>query len=268
MDLPGSAERLAVTPPLRILGLVASPTGLPPLDVGREKRLVEEAVEALRTEGLVELVWLEGQSWRDLQREMRRGPWHVFHFVGHGGFDPATEEGAIALADETGRTDLLRATALGRLLDDHFSLRLAFLNSCEGARGSEGDAFSSTAATLVRRGVPAVVAMQYEITDGAAIEFSRDFYEAISDGLPVDAAVAEARTAVSMKSALEWGTPVLYMRSPNGAIFDIRRTGERRVNAPELRKEDPPLSPIPPDSLPGEGERKPQAGKPPSLPGW
>ena len=64
--------------------------------------------------------------------------------------------------------------------------------------------------------MPAVVAMQYEITDGAAIEFSRDFYEALADSLPVDAAVTEARAAVSMDSMLEWGTPVLYMRSPDG----------------------------------------------------
>jgi len=24
---------------------------------------------------------------------MRGGPWHIFHFIGHGGFDPETEEG-------------------------------------------------------------------------------------------------------------------------------------------------------------------------------
>src|SRR3712207_8645982 len=39
--------------------------------------------------------------------------------------------------------------------------------------------FSSTAATLVRRGIPAVVAMQYEISDPAAIQFSARFYTAV-----------------------------------------------------------------------------------------
>jgi O-acetyl-ADP-ribose deacetylase (regulator of RNase III) len=223
LDLPQRVEQLAVSPPLRILGMVASPQGLHPLDVSHEKRLMEEAVKRLQAEGLVELEWLEGQSWRDLQRALRSGPWQIFHFVGHGGFDPATDDGAIVLSDEEGRKDLLRARSLARLLDDHFPLRLVFLNSCEGAKGSERDAFSSIAATLVRYGVPAVVAMQYEITDTAAIEFSRNFYEAVTDGLPVDAAVAEARTAVSMMRALEWGTPVLYMRSPDGRIFDVKR---------------------------------------------
>ncbi len=173
----------------------------------------------------MDLVWLEGQTWRDLQRAMRRGPWHIFHFIGHGGFDRATDEGLIALADDAGRSHLLRATDLGRLLDDHYPLRLVLLNSCEGARGGERDAFSGTAATLVRRGIPAVLAMQYEITDEAAVEFSRSFYEAVADGLPVDAAVSEARTAVGicLGDTLEWGTPVLYMRSPDGRVFDVHQ---------------------------------------------
>src|SRR5215203_6366268 len=242
LDLPQPVDPLRMSPPLRVLGMVASPSGLDPLDVKHEKRLVEEATRGLRQDGLLELTWLEGQTWRHLQRAMRRGPWHIFHFVGHGGFDAATEEGAIALSNDAGHMHLLRATGLAELLDDHYPLRLVFLNSCEGARGSENDAFSSTAATLVRRGMPAVVAMQYEITDSAAIEFSRDFYEALADSLPVDAAVTEARAAVSMDSMLEWGTPVLYMHSPDGRIFDISTPALRAHPAPETedrQEEDP-----------------------------
>ena len=233
LDLPQPVEPLRVSPPLRILGMVTSPLGLDQLDVEHEKRLVEEATRGLRERGLLELTWLEGQTWRNLQHAMRRGPWHIFHFVGHGGFDPATEEGALALSDEAGHLHLLQARSLAELLDDHYPLRLVFLNSCEGARGSENDAFSSTAATLVRRGVPAVVAMQYEITDRAAIEFSRDFYEALADNLPVDAAVTEARAAVSMDSMLEWGTPVLYMHSPDGRVFDLLASAPRPHPPPE-----------------------------------
>ena len=221
-DVAHPTRQLAVAPPLRILGMVASPQELPQLDVEHEKRLMEEAVKGLRAEGLVELTWLRGQTSDDLQEVLWRGPWHVFHFIGHGGFNPAADEGAIALSDEEGHEDLLGANDLALMLDDHFALRLVFLNSCEGARGSPRDAFSSTAATLVRYGLPAVVAMQYEITDEAAIAFSRTFYRAVAHGLPVDAAVAEARTAVKRKSALEWGTPVLYLRSDNGRLFDIQ----------------------------------------------
>jgi len=224
LELPRSIELLTITPPLRILGMIASPSDLPPLGVHRERQRVEQATGHLRASGLLDLTWLEGQTWRDLQRAMRGGPWHVFHFIGHGGFDKTADEGLIALANEEGETYRLGATQLGRLLADHPYLRLALLNACEGARGSGHDIFSSTAAILVRRGIPAVLAMQYEITDPAAIEFARSFYEAVTDGLPVDAAVAEARKAIKMavKNTMEWGTPVLYMRSPDGVLFNIQ----------------------------------------------
>lgn len=50
----------------------------------------------------MDLQWLSGQTWRDLQRAMRRGPWHVFHFIGHGGFERNADEGFIPLADDAG----------------------------------------------------------------------------------------------------------------------------------------------------------------------
>jgi beta-lactam-binding protein with PASTA domain len=249
LELREPIEQLAVSPPLKILGMVASPSDLTPLNVEHEKRRVEEAIKDLQTQGRVELTWLEGQTARDLQRAMIRGPWHIFHFIGHGGFDPATEEGLIALANEEGYARFLPAEDLAQLLKDHWDLRLVLLNSCEGARGSEQDAFSSTAATLVRPGIPAVLANQYEITDEAAIEFSRTFYEAVADGLPVDAAVAYARTSLKIEidNTLEWATPVLYMRAPDGRIFNISSKAlpvkpaqeELQEELEDQREEDP-----------------------------
>ncbi|MDZ7359838.1 MAG: CHAT domain-containing protein [candidate division KSB1 bacterium] len=194
LELSQIIQPLAVTPPLRILGMMVSPSDLQPLDLDNEKHRVEEANKNLQKKGLVELTWLGGKTWRDLQKAMRAGPWHIFHFIGHGAFDRNAGEGLIFLEDEDGASYRLSATQLGRLLADHFSLRLALLNACEGARGSERDIFSSTGAILVRRGLPAVLTIQYEITDRAAVEFSRSFYEALAEAMPVDAAVVEAQS--------------------------------------------------------------------------
>ena len=85
--LPQPIRPLTVAPPLRVLGMVASPKNLESLDVAQEKQRVEGALQGLQAAGLVALSWLEGQTWRDLLRAMRHGPWHIFHFIGHGGFD-------------------------------------------------------------------------------------------------------------------------------------------------------------------------------------
>jgi hypothetical protein len=236
IDLPQRVSPLEIMPPLAILCMVSSPDDLPALDIEHEKQRIESSLSGLIAQGLVKLTWLEGCTWRDLQRAMRGGPWHVFHFIGHGGFDKQTDEGVLALVDEQGQTQPLRATDLARLLGDHPSLRLVFLNACEGGRGSSYDIFSSSASILVRRGLPAVLAMQNAISDRASIEFSRAFFEAVADGLPVDAAVSEGRKATSLAvgHTLEWATPVLYLRAQDGLLFHLpptpsqqRRTGSR-----------------------------------------
>ena len=124
---------------------------------------------------------------------MQTGPWHIFHFVGHAAFDPRSGEGILLLAGDDDRSAPVSASQLAGLLADHHTLRLAVLNACEGAKGSEQSRFSSIAAGLVRRGLPAVLAMQYAISDRAAIEFTASFYGALAAGLPIDAATSEAR---------------------------------------------------------------------------
>lgn len=117
-----------------------------------------QALRAAQQRGAeIEITWLAGQTVNDLQRALRwaeQEPVHIFHFVGHGSFDAQRDEGVLWLADEQGRARALTASQLARLLGDHRALRLAALNACEGARGSVLDVFSSTAATLVRRGIP------------------------------------------------------------------------------------------------------------------
>ncbi len=226
-ELPQTVQPLDIAPPLRILGLLSDPTDMPTrLEVQQERDHITTAVQSLVDRGLVKLTWLEGNSWRDLQRVMRSTDdgWHIFHFIGHGGYDTLRNEGYIVLNNEDGTSHQLYASQLARLLArQRATMRLVLLNACEGARTGTQDVLSSTAATLIASGIPAVVAMQYEITNDAAVEFATAFYEALADNLPVDAAVAEARNALSINDArsLEWGVPVLHMRSADGRLFAI-----------------------------------------------
>ena len=223
VDVPRAVPPVSVVRPLKILGMLVSPGDQPSLNIAREKLRLEKALDKLQETGLVELTWVEGKTWRELQRAMRQDNWHIFHFVGHGAYDKNTDEGLICLEDDQGNTYRMGATQLSRALADATSLRLVVLNACEGASGGQDDLLSSTASILVRKGIPAVLAMQYEISDKAAIEFSCNFYEALADGMPVDAATSEARKAISfaMRRSLEWATPVLFMRLQDGKLFDI-----------------------------------------------
>jgi hypothetical protein len=223
LEVVDSVRVVPVTPSLRILVVIANPSDLQQLDSEQEWSNVTAALSELTQQGRVEVVRLEEPTLGALHRQLRGGNYHIFHFIGHGAFDPYSARGMLAMEDEHGRARLVAGDDLGMLLHDHRSLRLAVLNSCEGSRGDRSDPFSGTAQSLIQQGIPAVVAMQFEISDDAAITFGHVFYEAIADGYPLDAATAEARKAIYAEGNLtEWGTPVLYLRAPDGRIFDIQ----------------------------------------------
>ncbi|HOQ53056.1 MAG TPA: sugar-binding protein, partial [Micropruina sp.] len=95
----------------------------------------------------------------------------------------------------------------------------------------------------------------FEITDEAATVFSSEFYAAIADGYPIDAALAEARVAVfSDNNDVEWGTPVLYLRASDGRIFDVAGGAQQ----------------IPPTAATGQAEAAGEPGRvvPIVVPPW
>lgn len=247
LELPERIRPIKVTPPIRIMVVIAGPRDYPQLDVQQEWEKLQAALTDLTRDGLVELDLLEIPTLAALQRQLRRGDYHVLHFIGHGGYDHRTQDGLLVLEDEDHKGRMVSGQDLGMLLHDHTSLRLAILNACEGARTGNDDPFAGVAQSLVQQGIPAVIAMQFEITDTAAITFAHEFYRAISDDYPVDAALAEARKvmfAEARGNGLEWGTPVLYMRSPDGRVFDVqkRRASSETRSRTGIRDQGPGIS--------------------------
>jgi outer membrane protein assembly factor BamD (BamD/ComL family) len=232
LELPDRIRPLPVKPPLKVLVMISSPYNFPTLGVEREWMQLTQVLRDLELEGLVMLERMEKATLAALQRQLRQGEYHIFHFIGHGGFDQQAKDGILMLEDDEGRGRAVSGQYLGTLLHNHRPLRSTLLNACEGARSSRSDPFSGTAQSLMQQGIPAVIAMQFEITDEAAIVFTREFYAAVADGEPIDAAMVEARAAIfAQGDNIEWGTPVLYLRSPDGRIFDIER-----MNSDERRK--------------------------------
>lgn len=107
------------------------------------------ALAGLESEGLIELGRTAGDTWRDLRTALRGGggtPWHVFRFIGHGGFDATAQEGTLRLSGEGGGTYDLGAENLVMVLEGRPSLRLVVLNACESGRSSAADPFSPASA--------------------------------------------------------------------------------------------------------------------------
>ncbi|HYP20611.1 MAG TPA: CHAT domain-containing protein, partial [Chloroflexia bacterium] len=252
LELRERIAPLTVNPPLRVLMMVSSPSDFDALDTQAEAKNLHSALADLEARGLVEIETMEDANLAALQRKLRRGEYHIFHFIGHGGYDHQTEQGVLILEDDNGRGRAVSGQDLGMLLHDHRCLRLAILNACEGGRADRKDPFAGTAQSLLQQGIPAVIAMQFEITDDAAIAFAHEFYEALSDNYPVDAALTEARKSLfGQGRGLEWGTPVLYLRAPNGRIFDVQRAPDSgKQRAEPVQQKVQPVAPPPAESQP------------------
>jgi WD40 repeat protein len=247
---------LRVRLPLRVLGVISAPRGLAPLDTGREREQLERALSRLTGQRLAEISWAE-PTWAGLHEKLLDGPWHVLHFIGHGDFDPGRDEGVLALTAGDGRADLVGSSRLADLLRQARPMpRLVVLNSCSGGAGSSGDLFSGTAAALARGGISAVAAMQYAISDPAAVAFARGFYAALARGRNVDQAVSAGRIAIlgTGEDTLEWITPVLYVRGRDTRLFDIPAPAPADADAPP----EPAAEPTGPEVPAGKPASRPE----------
>lgn len=220
LDVP-HPERPAVAGPVRLLLAMSSPSGYPPLDLEKERSLIEEALQRAPR---IELIPLEHATPESLWRRCREEEPHIIHFMGHGSFDRETGHGALLLEDQWGGPRPLSGEVLGDILREHQSLRLAVLNACrtgESAREAGWDPFSGVAAALVMAGLPAVLAMSAPVPDSAAVAFSAAFYRGLTAGDPVEAATTEGRKAIRClqdQRSPDWSIPILFLRQ-HGDLF-------------------------------------------------
>lgn len=218
LNLP-EADALLVEPPLCILTVLASPSDSEPLNLEREWVALAKALGPLQEQQQVRLEKLTAPTLDALRRRLLEGDVHVLHFVGHGLFDEAEGDGYLLFENEDGGSHQVAARDLALLLHNHRALRLVYLNACEGAISGYDNAFAGVAQRLVQQGVPASLAMQREMSDTSAVTLAQAFYEALAAGYPVDAALTQARIALSLTDSHEWATPVFFSRSRDNMLL-------------------------------------------------
>jgi hypothetical protein len=205
-------------------------TRLDMIDADTEQLMITGAMEQLERDKKVKLCWTTyGTTW-ELNRRLHKPDdgkaWNVFHFIGHGGFDEESGQGFIIIQEDGGARGIpLYAEDLRGMLAGPQEPQLVVLNSCSGAQSQSGDLFSSTAAHLTLGRIPAVVAMQFEISDDMAKAFSRLFYSYLADGDGVRTALILTRLDLKTNGFAEWIAPVLYMRTPDKPLFPASGSG-------------------------------------------
>src|SRR5271166_4971770 len=222
-DLLGEHRSLDVNGPLKVLLVAASPTDQRPLNLKKERDLILDVLQPMVQGGKVKVTSPEPARKRDVLDAIREGGHHVLHFMMHADFNPADERGFLALMGDNGQTERLDAEELALALRANPEARLLILNACRTAEDSLERPGRGLAAAAVSLNLPAVVAMQYPISDRAAVEFTREFYDRLVKGRGVDEAVSFARQAIKSKTQKdaqnEWLTPVLYLRSNETHLF-------------------------------------------------
>lgn len=200
--------------PLRILLAIASPSDQALLDVESEKKMIKKALRANLVFRQINVKVCEHVTLDGLSNEIEKGKYDVLHFIGHGAFDEEKNEGLLIMEDKYHQSRFVDAGTLGILLNKS-TIRLAILNSCEGAVARGANIFYGVAQKLIKAGLPSVIAMQHEIVDEIAVLFSRTFYSSFVLHFSVDRALSDARLAILKHVGLEhpdWGTPVLFQR--------------------------------------------------------
>lgn len=207
---------------VRMVAVTANSPGYLALDLGKERQVIEDALDAMPSDG-ADIVFkpiLVDPSSSEIQGALLPGA-DVFHFAGHGGL--RNGEGFLALPPGGG-TDAaqLAADTLAKYVQGA-GVRVAMLGACESGRRDVLSRWSGVVSALVagNPGVPAVVAMQYRVRDSSAIKFARAFYTSVAVGLSVEEAVTQGRLALFDPDDVSapWGIPVLYLRSSDGVVF-------------------------------------------------
>ncbi|HVL59786.1 MAG TPA: CHAT domain-containing protein [Microbacterium sp.] len=241
-------EPLSLDPPLRVLAMVAAPSDLAAIDAKGERKRLETALGPHIARGRILVEWLDDVTWANVHEKLLSAPWHVLHFVGHGSYDSSSDEGVLAFVGSDGRAEYVDASALADLLDQaEPTPRLVVINSCMSGTSSTDELYSGTAAALVNSGINAVAAMQFTISDAAAVAFSQGFYSALAYGRRIDEAVVSGRIAILGlgRDTLEWVTPVLCLRGDDTRLFILPPSAAGVEDMPEFPEPPPEPGPTP-----------------------
>jgi hypothetical protein len=213
---------------LRALVVIANPSDLSEyqpdgrqlagLDVEGE---LERARSGLGEIPVTPLASRGSASLNNLGAQLREG-YDILYLVCHGAL--IRGEPHLWLEEDAGQVVVIPGSELvTRLREMRVPPRLVVLASCqsagsgEAARSDDEGALAALGPRLAEAGIPAVLAMQGNVTMRTVAEFMPVFFRELQRDGQIDRAVAVARGAV--RARLDWWMPVLFMRLKSGRVW-------------------------------------------------
>ncbi len=169
----------AVAGQLRLLVVLSNPRdladyGLPDPDIDAMRDDLERALSPLA----------EWVSWEFLDRPVTverirdrlvAGGLHALHLTAHGRLAPDETTARLVLETGDGRADFVDEERFSEVFAGQRSLRLVSLIACHSGDAAGRDPFSGLGPALIRRRVPAVLAMRRQISVAGAARFAEHF---------------------------------------------------------------------------------------------
>lgn len=209
---------------LRALVFISNPTNLADLEGFAPIDRADELERARRALDKLVVTTLAENEFATLNQlvEKLRADIDILYLVAHGAM--GAEEPAIFLQDDTGKlADVKASEFVARINELTDPPRLVVLASCQSAAMSaqieNSGALAALGPRLASAGVPAVLAMQGNITMQTVAQFMPIFFQELARDGQIDRALAAARAA-TRDNADAW-MPVLFLRLKNGKIWYV-----------------------------------------------
>jgi hypothetical protein len=229
--------RLRAKADLRALVVIASPANLTdyrpggrslaPLDVAGE---LERAQSGLGGIPVTPLASGGSATLRNMSTHLH-DDYDILYLICHGALIKG--EPHLWLEDEAGNVEVVIGSQLvTRLSELRQRPRLVMLASCQSAasgddaRSDDGGVLAALGPRLAEAGIPAVLAMQGNVTMQTLARFTPMFFRELQRDGQIDRAMAVARGAV--REQPDWWVPVLFMRLKSGRLWYVPGFADER----------------------------------------